>query len=75
MILLLKYRNPFLFGQLIDDYSHLSNNHGGWNKRGGFAKVVKSINLEVVEGGIFEKKVVHKCNKHELEGGKNLRNK
>ena len=28
-------------------YSHLSNNRGGWNKRGGSAKVAKSINMEV----------------------------
>ena len=28
-------------------YSHLSNNHGGWNKRGGGAKVAKSKNVEV----------------------------
>ena len=61
--------------QLI--YSHLSNNRGGWNKRGGSAKVAKSINVEVgisVEGGIFWKKLVHKCNKRGVEGGKNLRN-
>ena len=58
-------------------YSHLSNNRGGWNKRGGSAKVAKSINVEVgiiVEGGIFWKKLVHKCNKRGVEGGKNLRN-
>ena len=51
--------------------SHLSNNRGGWNKREGRAKIEKSIN---VEGGIFWKKLVHKCNKRGLEGGKNLRN-
>ena len=54
-------------------YSHLSNNRGGWNKRGGRAKVAKSINVEVginVEGGIFWKKLVHKCNKRGVEGGK-----
>ena len=28
-------------------YSHLSNSHGGWNKRGGGKKVAKSINVEV----------------------------
>ena len=28
-------------------YSHLSNNRGSWNKRGGSAKVAKSINVEV----------------------------
>ena len=55
----------------------LSNNRGGWNKRGGSAKVAKSINVEVeinVEGGIFWKKLVHKCSKRGVEGGKNLRN-
>ena len=58
-------------------YSHLSNNRGGWNKRGGGPKVAKSINVEVginVEGGIFWKKLVHKCNKRGVAGGKNLRN-
>ena len=57
-------------------YSHLSNSHGGWNKRGEGAKVAKSINVEVginVEGGIFWKKLVHKCNKRGVEGAKNLR--
>ena len=59
------------------EYSHLSNNRGGWNKRGGDAKVAKSIIVEVginVEGGIFWKKLVYKCNKRGVEGGKNLRN-
>ena len=28
-------------------YSHLSNSRGGWNKRGGAAKVPESINKEV----------------------------
>ena len=45
-------KNPFTI------YSHLSNKRGGWNKRGGGAKVVKSINVEVeitVEAGIFLK--------------------
>ena len=40
-------------------YSHVSNKRGGWNKRGGCAKVAKSIIVEVginVEGGIFLKK-------------------
>ena len=32
------------------DYSHLSNKRGCWNKRGGEAKIAKSIN---VEGGFF----------------------
>ena len=40
-------------------YSHLSNSRGGWNKRGGGAKVPQLINEEVginVEGGIFLEK-------------------
>ena len=52
-------------------YSHLSN------KRGGGAKVAKSLNVEVginVEGGIFWKKLAHNCNNRGVEGGKNLRN-
>jgi hypothetical protein len=52
-----------------------SINRGGWNKRGGSAKVAKSITVEVginVEGGIFWKKLVHKCNKRGVEVGKNL---
>ena len=39
-----------------DNYSNLSKSRGGWNKRGGGAKVAKSINMEVginVEGGFF----------------------
>ena len=48
-------------------YSHLFNKHGGWNKRGGVAKVAKSLN---VEGGIFWKILVHKSNKPGVEGGK-----
>ena len=55
----------------VGTYSHLSNNRGGWNKRGGGAKVAKSLNLE---GGIFWTKLVHKRNKRGVEGGKNLRN-
>ena len=54
-------------------YSHLFDNRGGWNKRGGDAKVAKSINVEVginVEGGIFWKKLVHNSNKRGVEGGK-----
>ena len=45
--------------ELTGTYSHLSNN------RGGSAKVAKSINIEVginVEGEIFWKQLVHKCN-------------
>ena len=58
-------------------YSHPSNNRGGWSKRRGGAKVAKSVNVEVginEEDGIFWNKVVHKCNKREVEDGKNLRN-
>ena len=33
------------------------------------------ISLITVEGGIFGKKLVHKCNKRGVEGGKNLRNR
>ena len=55
-------------------YSHLFNKRGGWNKRGGGAKVAKSLNAEVginvEEGGIFCKKLVHKSNKRGVEGGK-----
>ena len=38
------------------NYSHLSNNRGGWNKRGGGAKVAKWLNVELrinVEAGLF----------------------
>ena len=54
-------------------YSHLSNSCGGWNKRGGGAKVAKSINVEVginVEGEIFWRKLVYKFNKRGVESGK-----
>ena len=40
----------------VNRYSDLSNKCGGWNKRGGGAKVVKLMSMEVgihVEGGIF----------------------
>ena len=63
--------------RIFTTYSHLSNSRGGWNKRGGGAKVPELINEEVginVEGGIFWKKLVHNCNKRGVEGGKNLRN-
>ena len=43
------------------------NKRGGWNKRGGGAKVAKSLN---VEGGIFWKKLVHNSNKRGVEVGK-----
>jgi hypothetical protein len=35
---------------MVYKYSHLSNNRGGWNKRGECKKSKKSIN---VEGGFF----------------------
>ena len=59
------------------EYPHLSNSRGGWNKRGGGAKVAKSINVEVginVKGVFFWKILVHNCNHRGVEGGKNLRN-
>ena len=61
---------------LFPVYSHLSNKRGGWNKRGGGAKVAKSINVEVrINVGLdfFGKKLVYKCNKRGVEGGINLR--
>ena len=67
------YLFPF---NLPFNYSHLFTKCGGWNKPGGGAKVAKSLNVEVginVEGEIFWKKLVHKCNKRGVEGGKNLR--
>ena len=42
----------------IQNYSHLFNKRGAWNKRGGGAKVAKSLNVELginEEGGIFGK--------------------
>ena len=41
-----------------DHYYHLFNKRGAWNKRGGGAKVAKSLNVELginEEGGIFGK--------------------
>ena len=71
------FRGIKVFGKnLYFTYSHFSNNHGGWNKRGGEAKIAKSLNVEAginMEGGIFRKKLVHKCNKRGVEGGKNLK--
>ena len=58
-------------------YSHLSNKHGGWNKRGGSAKFAKSLNVEVGingEGGILWKKLMYNSDKRGVVGGKNLRN-
>ena len=54
-------------------HSHLFNKREGWNKRGGGAKVAKSLNVEVginLEGGNFGEKLVHKSNKRGVEGGK-----
>ena len=42
----------------INEYSHLFNKRGAWNKRGGGAKVAILLNVELginVEGGIFGK--------------------
>ena len=63
MFATLVYEMPILlqlneFTTLIDlndctalTYSHLSNKRGAWNKRGGGAKVAKSVN---VEAGILQ---------------------
>ena len=43
----------------------------------GVQKLQNQINVEAginMEGGIFWKKLVYKCNKRGVEGGKNLRN-
>ena len=43
---------------MVHMYSHLFNKRGAWNKRGGGAKVAKSLNVELginEEGGIFGK--------------------
>ena len=62
----------------VNNYSHLFNKGGGWNKRGGGAKVAKSLNVEVginVEGRTFWKILVHNSNKPGVEGlvlGKNI---
>ena len=48
------YMFCYLWSQ--DVYSYLSNNRGGWNKRGGEAKIAKSLNVEAeinVEVGIY----------------------
>jgi hypothetical protein len=60
----------------------LSVDHFQSSLLGGFAvdqfgTLISLITVEVginVEGGIFWKKLVHKCNKRGVEGGKNLRN-
>ena len=39
-------------------YSHLSNNRGGWNKRGGGAKIAKLLNVELginIKAGLISK--------------------
>ena len=38
------------------------------------AKTLMEVGINM-EGGIFRKKLVHKCNKRGVAGGKNLRNK
>ena len=66
----------FIPGSKSDpEYSHLSNKHGGWNKRQGGAKFAKSLNVEVginMEGGILWKKLMHNSNKRGVEGGKKI---
>ena len=57
-------------GGALSKYSHLSNNFGGWNKRGGGAKVAKLINME---DRILWKKLVDNCNKRGVEKKKNLK--
>ena len=63
----MEFLKNFLSEYQLPTYSHLSNKRGSWNKRGGGAKVAKSLS---VEGGIFWKKLVHKSNKRGVEGGK-----
>ena len=58
------------FGQVGHETTYLSNSRGGWNKRGGGAKVAKSICKR--RGWDFWEKLVHNCNKRGVEGGKNL---
>ena len=54
----------YTIGSNFKTYSHL------FNKRGRGEKVAISLNMEVginVQGGIFWKKLVHKCNKSGVE--------
>ena len=39
---------------MVIRYSHLSNSQGGENKRGGGAKVVKSLNKNHEKGGMLQ---------------------
>ena len=62
-----------LFEKALLLTSHLFIKRGGWNKRGGGAKVAKSLNVELginEEGGIFGKNKYIKPNKRGVEGGK-----
>ena len=47
-----------IYIKTVNPYSHLSNNRGGWNKRGGWKIFMKSINMEggfyFEEGEIFQ---------------------
>ena len=57
-----------------NNYSHLSNKRGGWNKCGGGAKFAKSLNVEVginVKGGILWEKLMRNSNKRGVEAKKN----
>ena len=49
----IRHRSQILRIFYENRYSHLSNSRGGWIKRGGGAKVAKSIN---VEAGFFLEK-------------------
>ena len=41
-----KHQNAKFIDKKLNNYSHLFNERGGCNKRGGGAKVAKSINVE-----------------------------
>ena len=70
------FKSALLLG--TSEYSHLFNKRGGWNKRGGGAKVAKLPNVEAginVKGGIFWKKLVRNCSKRGVEGERNQNEK
>ena len=81
---ILLVKNNFYFLSILLDYVPLESTKEVWknshfeNMRAGFlSTLISLIAVEVginVEGGIFWKKLVHKCNKRGVEGGKNLRN-
>ena len=58
--------------KMYKSYVHATYSHF-FNKRGGGAKVAKSLNVEIginVEGWIFLEKLLHNSNKRGVEGGK-----